>query len=596
MDSEKHSDFNDPEISDALTRIISSAEFEKAYRLRQLLEHLVNKQLAGEEHDLKGYNIGLDVFEKGKDFDPDSDTIVRVQMVRLRRMLEHYYLTHGKDEEIIIEIPKGRYVPSYRHGESLDSEQHFARVSSAFSTLFCRIKAWFFSEPYLFTAALGAMFLFAWLSSSLLPTIEEPLQKTVMKRFNYRVPTGPSIAVFPFNNETRKKEHSLLIRGLPAHIIHTLTRFKQLFILAPDTTLAANTTRAQQLEKARMLKVDYALIGGFGINGKNLSTSVFMIRVDTGQIIWSKDYNKYLSGDNFHEIQNNIASSVARELGQPFGIINRLETAIRRQKDKRSFSAYECVLLFFDSATGFSEVKHLEQRNCLERVTKTDPGYAQAWAALAWTYVDEFRHGYNARANGPPPLDRALAAAQRAVGLDPNDAFTHRYMSNVHIARGEYKDGLESIMRAVDLNPNNANVLADAGWSLKANGDWDDAFRYASKAIRLNPGHRPWYLETSILYYYQHQDCKNAHATAKSYHRHSSKTVIADIFVIVTGMLCKVPDVASYVTSLNATTTPFLMQPRKLLRNYGIPKETLQQIIAHLQEAGVAVDGIPSKI
>ena len=72
---------------------------------------LSTRQLSGEENDLKGYNIGLDVFEKGSGFDPDSDTIVRVQMVRLRRMLEHYYLTTGKNDLVCIDIPKGRYVP-----------------------------------------------------------------------------------------------------------------------------------------------------------------------------------------------------------------------------------------------------------------------------------------------------------------------------------------------------------------------------------------------------------------------------------------------------------------------------------------------------
>ena len=74
---------------------------------------------------------------------------------------------------------------------------------------------------------------------------------------------GPFIAVFPFNNEVGKPEHNALIRGLPAHIIHALTRYRDLFILAPDTTLAIDGDDVQNLEKARRLNASYILSGGF---------------------------------------------------------------------------------------------------------------------------------------------------------------------------------------------------------------------------------------------------------------------------------------------------------------------------------------------
>ena len=70
MPAKKHIEVSEEEVLKALAAITSTKPFRKAYRLRQLLLHLVNKQLADESHDLKGYNIGLDVFEKGSDFNP----------------------------------------------------------------------------------------------------------------------------------------------------------------------------------------------------------------------------------------------------------------------------------------------------------------------------------------------------------------------------------------------------------------------------------------------------------------------------------------------------------------------------------------------
>lgn len=57
----------------------------------------------------KETSIAIDVFNRGDDFDPSSDTIVRVHMHNLRKKLEHYYLTEGKNEPCRLRIPKGHY-------------------------------------------------------------------------------------------------------------------------------------------------------------------------------------------------------------------------------------------------------------------------------------------------------------------------------------------------------------------------------------------------------------------------------------------------------------------------------------------------------
>ncbi len=597
MDSEKHSDFNGKEISDALARITSSVEFEKAYRLRQLLEHLVNKQLAGEEGDLKGYNIGLDVFEKGKRFDPDTDTIVRVQMVRLRRMLEHYYLTHGKEEQIIIEIPKGRYVPAYRPGKSLDNEQHALRVADAASLLWRRVKDWITSKPYQFVAALGAIVLFSWLSSSLLPTIEEPSQKTVMKRENYRIPRGPSIAVLPFSNGTRDKEYDLLIRGLPAHIIQSLTRFRELFVYAPDTTLGRRNEVEERLRTARKLGATYALLGGFAVVEKNLTVSAFLMKTDTGQVVWSKHFERQLSGDNLHAIQTNIAASTAGQLGQPFGVIHRMESALNSRVKQQDFNAYQCILHFYEYATEETEKKHLEVRNCLEMNIAKTPKHAQSWAALSWIHVDEYRHGFNPKKNtNISALDRAFIAVRKAIMLDPEDAFIYRRLAIVMNLRGDMEASQKAIKKAVELNPNHADVLAHMGWNLKQSGQWEKAYLFARKAIRLNPSHPPWYMETPFWYFYRNQDCTNSYRTAKKHYLLVPEVAIREIMLILAGQLCEDKDIKENVKVLNKSYRAFLTKPRKLLHDYGLPDQLLFEIIANLQGAGVAVDNNPSKI
>src|SRR5688500_9752198 len=72
-------------------RLLSCPGLRRAPRQQRLLRHLVDATLAGDGERLKGYALGVDVFDRGADFDPNIDPIVRVEAGRLRsKLLEHY--------------------------------------------------------------------------------------------------------------------------------------------------------------------------------------------------------------------------------------------------------------------------------------------------------------------------------------------------------------------------------------------------------------------------------------------------------------------------------------------------------------------------
>lgn len=94
-----------------LQRILDSAEFRGAGRMRRFLEWVVEEWLAGRGDGLKEYPIGVAVFDRPPGFDPSADPIVRVEARRLRAKLASYYTGPGKDDPVVIEIPKGQYTP-----------------------------------------------------------------------------------------------------------------------------------------------------------------------------------------------------------------------------------------------------------------------------------------------------------------------------------------------------------------------------------------------------------------------------------------------------------------------------------------------------
>jgi tetratricopeptide (TPR) repeat protein len=108
-------------IESVLERALGSTAFCRARRLRRFLEHVVKEELAGRGEQLKEYAIGIEVFERGSDFDPRNDTIVRVEAIKLRQHLEAFFRSEGATEPVRIAIPKGSYRPVFElRDEQLD--------------------------------------------------------------------------------------------------------------------------------------------------------------------------------------------------------------------------------------------------------------------------------------------------------------------------------------------------------------------------------------------------------------------------------------------------------------------------------------------
>ena len=133
---------------------------------------------------------------------------------------------------------------------------------------------------------------------------------------------------------------------------------------------------------------------------------------------------------------------------------------------------------------------HKESRACLERAVEIDPEYAEAWAWLAMVYMGEHQWGYNAR---PDPLDRSLAAAKRAVELNPRSQMAHYGMAQTHFFRHELDQFYEEAEKTVSLNPNNAAPLGAFANFMSFAGNWERSSQLTEMAIALNPVHPSWY-------------------------------------------------------------------------------------------------------
>jgi hypothetical protein len=102
------------EVHAALDRIVASDLLRQSPQLVAFLRFIVATTLRGESSRIKGYTIGIEALGRGESFDPQIDPIVRVEAGRLRRALKGYYAAADTTDDVVIELPRGRYVPSFR--------------------------------------------------------------------------------------------------------------------------------------------------------------------------------------------------------------------------------------------------------------------------------------------------------------------------------------------------------------------------------------------------------------------------------------------------------------------------------------------------
>lgn len=98
-----------------LEKILHGRSLHGSENLKAFLRFVVDRAIEGQENQLKEYVIATEVFGRARGFDSRIDSVVRVQAGRLRTKLQEYYATEGKEDEIVIDLPKGQYTPVFTY-------------------------------------------------------------------------------------------------------------------------------------------------------------------------------------------------------------------------------------------------------------------------------------------------------------------------------------------------------------------------------------------------------------------------------------------------------------------------------------------------
>jgi serine/threonine-protein kinase len=471
-----------------LFRITASAQFAASERLSALLRYVVEQTVGGRAGEIKEYTIALEVFGKPTSFDPRLDTIVLVQASKVRAKLKEYYAGEGARDAVLIDLPRGTYVPVFHA-----------------------------NDPVL--APIG------------------PSRRG-----------SPSIAVLPFADMSRNKDQEYFCDGITEELINALAKIDGLHVVARTSTFEFKGKAVDVRKIGARLNVETVLEGGVRREDDKLRITAQLYDVPDGYHLWSVAYDR-TAGDVF-AVQEEIAQAVVsalrvklRKMGRPLAkqytgdvevynlyllgqyhlnrrpAQNEVNTAISFFEkaiaaDASYAPAYAALAFaYFQLVVWDHRPPHQVIPAAKEYIAKAlaiddDLGEAHATgAAIAAGYDYDSRTAFSAsqRALDLAPgasrvrlwhsmlldasgrLDDAIVELNTAADLDPLSIGIGSDLGRLLIRRGDYGRGMEQLQRMLGLDPNSIRVLSYMADAFQQNGMHAEAIASLEKARNLAP-------------------------------------------------------------------------------------------------------------
>jgi len=442
-------------IERQLLRILDSPEFNAAKQQRKFFEFVVNETLAGRSQEIKGYTIATCVFGRNEDFDQNSDPIVSVQANRLRRALERYYLVAGKEDPILIDIPKGTYVPTFCEQASVVSD----------TTVYDKVR-------------------------------DIAIQDT-----------WPEVLILPFENLTGNPEKDFIGTGFSTELAVEVARFQNI-----------NVLYAQKEQKGASSESDIRLIlnGNIREDSSGIKVSVYLTDTKTGKQIWGDTHWSNFKAAQLIAFQEGVAQIVAAKIAGEFGIISKSLSVESKNKPTEKLKTYEAILRFYEYEQTLAPVDFLKAMEALEHAANIEPSCGQVWTLLGQLYANIYSLDFP---GFKKPLEKALEYAVKGAHMNPDNQRARGTVALVYMFANELSAALSEVNRALALNPNSLFMIDGLGYILTLIGEWEQGTALIKKVINLNPFYKPVVHYALWVDYLRQEDFERAYLETMSFKR-----------------------------------------------------------------------------
>ena len=291
-----------------------------------------------------------------------------------------------------------------------------------------------------------------------------------------RVPEALDLRAAFFQHERRSRAGVLFPTGISEDIITDLSKVSALGVVARNTAFTFKGRSVKVPDVARELNVSHVLEGSVRKAGNRVRITAQLIDGAAGDHIWAERYDRDLT--DIFALQDEISEAIVSAL--KLRLLPEEKSAIERRgtDNVEAYNLYLMARQYLISGTG-ADVQRLEAivRLC-QAAIEIDPNYARIWALMA--VARRGLHFHFGQAG-----DDALAAAERALALDPDLAEAHAVKADHFWNIGRPDEARVEIDIAVRLDPESWEVNTNAGYLSFRQGRFQDAIRHFGKAAEV---------------------------------------------------------------------------------------------------------------
>jgi adenylate cyclase len=301
------------------------------------------------------------------------------------------------------------------------------------------------------------------------------------------LPDRPSIAVLPFDNMSDDPEQEYFADGLVEDVITELSREQDLFVIARNSSFAYKGQSPDIRKISRELGVHYILEGSVRKAGSRIRLNAQLIEGASGHHIWAERFDRAM--EDVFEVQDELTSTIYNTLLRK---VTYTDTERALARAPQNIDAYEHLLRAWGRVMRFTPTDNLEGRREAEAALAIDPNIARAHMIVAWTYIHSIMMGQ--AENAGEALEHAHQAARKSVALDRSDFWGHGALGFTELFMRQHDRALAALDRAIALNPNSADAHALRGTVLNMFDRPEEGLVEIELAVRHNPHHPDWYL------------------------------------------------------------------------------------------------------
>jgi len=300
-------------------------------------------------------------------------------------------------------------------------------------------------------------------------------------RANPRPPKITSLAVLPLKNLSSDSAQESLAAGMTEAIISRLSGIYDLRVISRTSVMNFKETKLSAPEIAEKLHVDALVEGSVIRDGDRLRVHAQLIRGATDEHFWSEEYDRELK--DVLALQSDVAQSIASKVEVTVTGKERERLSAAHQVSPEVYESYLKAWAAFEKGTTKEDVE--QTITYFEEATKKDPSFAPAWVGLAQAYSALG----TVFVGGQPEETRAkvVAAAQKALELDPQSADAYLLLGSVQQKRWQWAEAEAGYKRALELSPNNASAHEHFASWLVCQGRTQEAVDWAQRGRQLDP-------------------------------------------------------------------------------------------------------------